>query len=406
MSFVFFILAALLIYFSGRSLLSGAAYLRFFRTELAREASNFQPFASVISPCKGLDDGLRENLSALFDLDYPEYEIIFVVDDESDPAVDVIRRRLNRRETESRSIENSVSRRLGGESKVVIAAKAINSSQKVENIRGAVVHADPRSEVFVFVDSDARPQGNWLKHLVARLYDDRVGVATGYRWFLSKKMTFASEFRSAWNASIASALGPRSSFCWAGSMAIRREVWERLDLSNRLAGTLSDDFVIARAVKEARLDIRFVPQALTPSMENCTIRELFEFTTRQIKITRVYAAPLWLTSFLGSGLFCVVMISAFLIAVFSRSNDLLVWSAIATIGIISILSIGKAWLRLKAVSLVISAASGQIIPQLTLWILAPPLFLGNCIAALISRTINWRGIRYRMVSPTETQRLN
>jgi hypothetical protein len=189
-------------------------------------------------------------------------------------------------------------------------------------------------------------------------------------------------------------------------MAIRRQVWEQLKLSDRLKGTLSDDFVIAKAVRDAKLLIRLVPQALTPSIENCTICELLEFTTRQIKITRVYATPLWVMSFFGSALFCSVMLSAFMIVILSRSNDLLVWSAIVTLSIVSALSIGKAWLRLRAVSLVIPAASRQFVPQLTLWLLAPPVFLWNCICALLSRNITWRGIRYRLVSATQTERLN
>ena len=142
------------------------------------------------------------------------------------------------------------------------------------------------------------------------------------------------------------------------------------------------------------------------SIENCTIKELFEFTTRQMKITRVYKPELWALSFFGSGLFCVVMLSAFLIVFFSDSNGAFVWSAIATLLLVSSLSIGKAWLRLKAVSLVIPTASKQFIPQLTLWLLAPPIFLLNCLAALFSRTISWRGVRYRLSSPTETERLN
>ena len=406
MIFLFIFFSLVLIYFSIRSLLGGVAYLAYFREQLSKPTTGFTPFATVIAPCKGLDEGLRENLSALLELDYPEYEVIFVVDDESDPAVERIREILNRRDTEGESKEHSATPRLSGENSLVIAPKAVDSSQKVENIREAVKHADPRSEAYVFVDSDARPQRDWLKNLVASLNDETVGVATGYRWFLSKKPTFASELRSAWNASIASALGPESSFCWAGAMAIRRQLWEQLDLSDRLKGTLSDDFVIARVVKDAGSVIRLVPQALTPSIENCTMQGLFEFTTRQMKITRVYATPLWAMSFFGSALFCGVMLSAFLIVILSRSNGLAVWSAIATLSIVSALSIGKAWLRLKALSLVIPAVSRQFIPQLTLWLLAPPVFLWNCICALLSRTINWRGIRYRLVSASQTERLN
>ena len=405
MLFLFIFFCLVLVYFSLRSFIGGVEYIAYFREQLGKPPSSFTPFATVIAPCKGLDEGLRENLTALLELDYPDYEVIFVVDDESDPAVDVIRKIINPGETEAKSRKNSASPRLRGE-KLVIADKSVDSSQKVENIREAVNHADPRSEAFVFVDSDARPQKDWLENLVAPLENEVVGVATGYRWFLSTSPTFASELRSAWNASIASALGPKSSFCWAGAMAVRREVWERLDLTGRLKGTLSDDFVIARAVRDAGLEIRLVPRALTPSIENCTIRELFEFTTRQMKITRVYATPLWALSFFGSTLFCGVMLSAFLIAGFSRSNDLLVWSAIATLAIVSILSIGKAWLRLKAVSLVIPAAARQLTTELTLWLLAAPLFFWNCSAALFSRTINWRGIRYRLASRERTIRLD
>jgi ceramide glucosyltransferase len=409
-TYLFLIFSAILVYFSLKSFLGGIAYLGFFRDRIAKPNTDFTPFATVIAPCKGLDDGLRENLTALVELDYPEFEVIFVVDDENDPASLVIR-----------ELEQDVQDRQGEIArsamnpvypvhpvKMAVAKKSTDSSQKVENIREAVTHADPRSEIFVFVDSDARPQKHWLRHLAAPLKADNVGAATGYRWFLSKTPTFASELRSAWNASIASALGPNinSNFCWGGSMAVRREVWERLDLTEQLKGTLSDDFTVTRAMKDANLDIVFVPQALTPSIENCTIRELFEFTTRQMMITRVYATPLWALSFFGSALFCGVMLSAFLIAIFSRSNDLPVWAAIATLAIVSALSIGKAWLRLKAVSLVIPAASGQFILQLTLWLLAPPLFLWNCVSALFSRTIIWRGIRYKLVSATRTNRLN
>src|SRR5690606_6889575 len=205
-------------------------YLAYFRQELARPANSFTPFATVIAPCKGLDQGLRENLSALLKLAYPAYEVIFVVDDDNDPAVPVIRQI----EEDLRSPDNAP----GPAVRLIVAPRSTDSGQKVENILEAVKHLDPRSEVIAFVDSDARPQPHWLKHLIAPLENNDIGIATGYRWFVSPKMTLAGELRSVWNASVASALGPKSSFCWAGSMAIRRSLWERLAISERLKGTL------------------------------------------------------------------------------------------------------------------------------------------------------------------------
>ncbi len=117
--------------------------------------------------------------------------------------------------------------------------------------------------------------------------------------------------RSAWNASIASALGPntKTNFCWGGSMAIRRNDFMQTEMREKWQGTLSDDFVVTKALNEAGLPIIFVPQALTASVEDCTFSELLEFTTRQMKITRVYAPHLWKLSFIGSGVFNIVMIA-------------------------------------------------------------------------------------------------
>ncbi len=398
MIFVFYFLAAILVLLSFKSFRGGIEYLRFFQNELSKPNSDFTPFATVIAPCRGLDDGLQENLLALTVQNFPAYEIIFVVDDKDDPAVEVIK-------------EFTAGSSEGRESltcRLVIAQKASNAGQKVENLREAVLHANERSEVFVFVDSDARPSANWLRRIVAPLENTDVGATTGYRWFISAHPTFASELRSAWNASIASALGPNlsSNFCWGGSMAIRRDVFDRIEMGEKWKGTLSDDFAVTRSMKKAGLPIVFVPQALTASVEDCTVAEMLEFTTRQMKITRVYASDLWLLSFVGSGLFNLVLVVAFLTATLSRKNDLAVFVSAITIAAVSIFSAGKAWLRLKAVKLALpeykKELKSQTWPQITLWLLTPALFFVNSVSALFSRKMTWRGIRYELKSPSET----
>ncbi len=395
MIFVYYFFAAVLIFLSYRSLVGGFRYLAFFRKEISRPRSEYTPFVSVIAPYRGIDDGMPENLAALFGQDFPEYEIIFVVDDESDPAAAIVKTVTD-------------SHRVGISSKLVIAPKARDCSQKVENLREAVLHAGHRCEIYVFVDSDARPSNNWLRDLIAPLQDDEVGATTGYRWFISRKPNFASEMNSVWNASIASALGPNTSsnFCWGGSMAIRRDTFERLDLRAKWQGTLSDDFAVTRAMDEANMPIVFVPQAMAATLESCDLRQMLEFTTRQMKITRVYAPSLWLISFIGSGLFNVVMIASFLIVIFSRQNNIAVAAAITTLMLVSAFSIAKAYLRLKAVRLVLTQWDAELrrqaISQLTLFILAPPIFFYNCFAAWLSRKMTWRGTTYVLKSHRET----
>ena len=394
MIFFYYILAAMLIYFSYKSFRGGIDYLKYFKRELAKPQLAYTPFATIIAPCKGLDDGLKENLAALLEQDYPEYEVIFVVDDGTDPAVEVI---------------EEVSRKDAKPAKMIVAPKAVDSSQKVANLREAVLHVSDDSEIFVFVDSDARPAKGWLRHLVAPLEDKNIGAATGYRWFISKNLTFASEMQSIWNASIASALGPntRSNFCWGGSMAIRRDIFERLNIREKWLGTLSDDFVVTRTVKDANLPIYFVPQALTATIEDCGFSELLEFTTRQMKITRVYASNLWLLSFFGSGLFNFVMISSLLIVIFKAAGEIEFFAALITLITVGVCSVAKSTLRLNAVRLVLDDHRVEIKrlywTHNVLTFLTPALFLYNCIAAALSRTLTWRGVTYKLTAADKTE---
>ncbi len=392
MTVVYVIFSVLLIWLSFRSLRGGVEYISFFRSELAKPLSKYTPKATIIAPCRGIDEGLHKNLSALVEQDYPDLEVVFVVDDERDAAVPTINSLIE----------------ISSNAKLVVAPKAINSSQKVENLREAVLNAADDSKVFVFVDSDARPQKHWLRRLVGPLENDSVGAATGYRWYISSKPSFGSDLRSAWNASIASALGPNttSNFCWGGSMAIRRDVFDEVGMRERWAGTLSDDFAVTNTMKEFGKLIVFVPQALAVSFETCSFRTMLEFTTRQMKITRVYATPLWLLSMFGSTVFLGIIVASSAIMASSRMNGWLSWFAFTTVVIVFGLSIGKAYLRLKAVRLALpnwdKRLQRQTFSQLTLFLVAPAIFLYNCVAALFSQRINWRGTVYELKSRTET----
>ncbi|MCA1623299.1 MAG: glycosyltransferase family 2 protein [Acidobacteria bacterium] len=393
MIFIFYFFALILTFLGYKSMRSGINYLNYFKKELVKPKSNFTPFCSIIAPCRGLDEELSENLFALFRQNYPKYEILFVVDSDKDKAISVIE------EVSRKGAKHA-------KSKLIIAGKAIESGQKVHNLRQAVLEVSDESKVFVFVDSDARPNEDWLRNLIAPLQDESVGAATGYRWFVSKRGGLFSQFLSVWNASIASALGAnaKNNFCWGGSTAIRRETFEKLDMRKKWRGTLSDDFAVTQALKEAKLKIYFVPQCLMASIENCSFSQLLEFTTRQMKITRVYAPHLWKASFAGSLLFSFTFWSGFTALFFLSSWHF--WLTLALSIMIFALGAAKAWLRLKAVKIVLKdyrvELDRQFLSHITIWTLSPILYFYNCFCALLSRKIVWRGIGYELKSPNKT----
>jgi cellulose synthase/poly-beta-1,6-N-acetylglucosamine synthase-like glycosyltransferase len=259
----------------------------------------------------------------------------------------------------------------------------------------------------VFVDTDARPHSDWLRFLVAPLKDEHMGASTGYRWFIPASGRFAAHLRSVWNASIASALGARvdKNFCWGGSTAIRRATFERLRVSERWRGTVSDDFTITRVLQEAKLPIHFVPQCMIPSLDDCTVSELFEFTNRQLKITRTYAPHLWRSVLIGSLIFTMVFFGG-LVMVGARAlqgRSFLI--PFLLLLIVYVLGALKAHLRLRAVAGALKAYRKQILKSLPahvlLWPIASALFLVNGVVAWCSRRIKWRGITYELKSATE-----
>jgi cellulose synthase/poly-beta-1,6-N-acetylglucosamine synthase-like glycosyltransferase len=382
----YYFLAVLSCWIGIKSLIGGVRYARYVRKETQRTPADYCPFVSVIAPTRGHEDGFVDNVAPLLKQNYPCYEIRFVFDDPQDPSLPLVRE-------------------LGA--RAVISGPADGTGQKVHNLIVGVREIDPRTEVIVFVDTDARPSENWLRQLVAPVADENVGASTGYRWFVPTRGGFASRLRGVWNASIASALGADATknFCWGGSTAIRRSTFERLHVVDHWRGTVSDDFTITRVLKEAKLPIHFTPDCLVPSVGDCGWDELVEFTTRQIKITRVYAPHLWLPLLLGSSLFAIAFFGGIALLVLRIWLGQPFWLVLVFLLVIFALGAAKGFIRWRAVSIPLasyrSALQRDLVAHLFLWPFASLLYLYNAIVAGFSRRITWRGITYNLRSPNE-----
>jgi ceramide glucosyltransferase len=397
MLLLFYFCAAISIWLGLVSLRGGVRFIRYLQAESARQYPEFTPFATVFVPCRGLDVGLKENIDAIFGQDYPIFEIVFITDRADDPAVAIIK-----------EARRSFTGESGPTMRFVVSGSATDCGQKVHNLRTAIAFADPRSEIFVFVDTDARPRPNWLASLIAPLQDPELGATTGYRWFIPVRGGGASQLLSVWNAAIASALGeqPEKNFCWGGSTAIRRRTFQAAAVGDYWRGAVSDDFALTRALRDKGFPIKFVPGCLTASFEDCTLAELFEFTTRQIKVTRVYAAHLWKGILLGGILFALSFCGGTALIVTRALMGLSFATPLLLLLLIFALGSMKSHLRLRAVSQIITDqrmhSVGTTLGHLLLWPLASLLYLYNAVNATVSRRITWRGITYELKSPTET----
>jgi cellulose synthase/poly-beta-1,6-N-acetylglucosamine synthase-like glycosyltransferase len=380
-----------------QSIFALAGVLRFAhysRRARLQRGNRYQPKAIVIVPCKGLEHDFEENIRALLAQDYRDYEVIFVTESPSDPAHGALARIVKQTRRASWMIH---------------AGEAKNCGQKVHNLIAAIEmldSVDRRAEVLVFADSDARVTREWLSELVAPLGDKRTGATTGFRWYVPVKGGAAALLQSVWNASALSLLGERSSFAWGGSMAIRREMFEKLEIKQRWRGAVSDDYVLSTAIHEAGQKITFVPQCLVASYSDATLDDLLEFSTRQIRITRVYAPRVWmLTSALHllynftfwGGLLWVVAAGLAGISTTTVTNLL---SGVFLVGAITGL------IRAGVAMGLLASAGAQVRTRLWAYALLGPaasfLYLCNVIASMRTKRIVWRGISYDLISPRET----
>ncbi len=393
---IYYFLAAIACWLGIQSLLSGFRYVSYVRRETSRPLLDFHPFVSVIAPSRGVESGLRENVRMLITQNYPAYELLFVFDRAEDPAIAVVEEALTQTPHGKRAV-----------TRTIISGPATDSGQKVHNLRVAVSEIDAKSEVLVFVDTDARPGPEWLRQLVAPLADDTLGASTGYRWFVPAVGGLASRLRSVWNASIASALGADQSknFCWGGSTALRRSTFEKLHIRDRWQGTVSDDFRVTSVLKEAKLPIYFTPNCLVPSVGDCDLHELLEFTTRQIKITRVYAPQLWKPLLIGSSLFTIVFFGGIVLLFFRILVGLPFLVLLIVLSVVFAFGAAKSLIRWRVVHIPLAAYARELrrdlLAHLFLWPLASLLYLYNTIVAGFSRRFRWRGIIYELKSPNE-----
>jgi cellulose synthase/poly-beta-1,6-N-acetylglucosamine synthase-like glycosyltransferase len=357
-----------------------------------------EPLVALIIPCKGLDAHFQTNVTSFLKQDYANYRLFFVVEEKTDPAYAKI---------------CEVKEALGRESKasdiqIFIAGSSTSCSQKIHNLLYALDRVPHSTHVLAFADSDVCVHEDWLSRLVWPLRQPGRGVTTGYRWFVPTRNNLASLAMSALNAGVAQLLGnSRLNHAWGGSMAILAEDFRRLNIEQVWRSTLSDDLSLSHIVRKAGMKVIFVPGCLVPSFEDTTWSGLYEFARRQFLITRVYVPGTWWAGFflsLGSvaGLWGGLALAGYAAAV--HAEHILLYAAVPAIFFAG--QVLRAMLRQLLAVQILSEYGPQLwraaaADVLGCWLWSALLFF-FILSSAFGQTIRWRGIRYRLAGPTQT----
>lgn len=239
------------------------------------------PRVGVFVPCKGVFPELVGNLEALALQEYGDFTVTCISESDEDPAneaiEDVVRRYPHCRH--------------------VVSGHAMSCGQKNHNLLKGI-EQDGGSEIFVFCDSDIRPQQTWLSTLVDTLSADDVAAATGFLWITPAPKSFGGTLHSmmvAYQATFISSASMRT--VWGGTMALRSRTFEQLGVAEAWGRTVVDDVTLCRLLRDQKVSKRYDPRCLVVSDDAASsTREAVEWFTRQILYVKFYLRSVWLAS--------------------------------------------------------------------------------------------------------------
>jgi ceramide glucosyltransferase len=228
------------------------------------------PPVTVLKPVCGLDAGLYENLRSFCVQDYPDYQLVFSASEADDPAVSVVRRIIE--EFPGRDID------------LVIDSYQIGSNRKISNIANGYKQA--RHDLLVIADSDMRVNAGYLRTIVSAFGDEKVGAVTCLYKGRPARQDLASRLGSAlinewFLPSVLVAAAFRDiRFCFGATMAVRREVLERIGGFPVLATVLADDYMLGKLVSELGYRIELSPYVVENVVSEPGIKALFRHELR------------------------------------------------------------------------------------------------------------------------------
>lgn len=330
------------------------------------------PPVTILKPLHGDEPLLEEALASFCAQDYPEFQIVFGLQDPADPALAVLAR-LRRRFP---ALDMAV----------VVNPTAHGVNRKVANLINMASHI--RHDVLVIADSDIHAAPGYLTQLVASLMAPGVGLVTTLYAGRPSGGTLtgrlgAEQINHAFLPGALMARGLGRQDCLGATMALRRQTLDSVGGLPALADHLADDAVLGRLVKSLGLSIALAGTVPATTVAEAHLSELFEHELRWARTIRSLEAVGFVMSSVQYPLF---------------------WAALA-VGLSG--GAGWAWLAF-ALAWLVRGASGYgidralgLAPGASLWCLPFRDIMSIAVMLASYRTdqVAWRGQTLRATRP-------
>jgi hypothetical protein len=362
--------------------------------------------AEVILCLRGCDPTLDDVFAALARQSHRAWRLRVVVDSVDDPAWPVAQAAISRLAADGGAA-------WGGHMVEPLAVRPTRGSLKCASLRQALRSLAPETRVVALIDADSVVHPDWLLTMVDECLRPGVGAVSGNRWYDPDHDSPPGVVRALWNAG---AIVQMTTFGipWGGSLAVRREAMDACGWADVIESTLCEDTALAEPLTRAGWAYRFVP-ALTAidRDDDIAFGPLTRWIARQLLTARLHH-PAWP-----------------LVAMHGVSTSLALAAAvIAACGAwvtgrhASLTAIGGALLGYEAASVALfvviassiraaTAVAGKHIAPLSMgrllwWAALIPaaqcVYAAATYAAATTKSIEWRGVVYRIQPPASSRR--
>ena len=250
------------------------------------------PPVSILKPLKGLDDNLFDNLESFCRQDYPEYEIIFSLEDYNDPAYKVASKVRDKYRDKDISI--------------IIARCNAGLNPKVNNLIPA--YKSSKYELLLISDSNVMVDKNYLKNIVKYMKDPEVGLVSNIIKGVGAR-TIGSVFE---NLHLNSFIAGSVCFldrllgmpCVVGkSMLMRKSDLEAIGGLKAVKDFLAEDYIIGDKMRKRGKKVILSGHMINNVNEYCGLRKFFNRHIRWGKIRWKIGGIKYFSELIGNPVF-------------------------------------------------------------------------------------------------------